>query len=159
MGSREGEENECPNSSECYWFWQWNVGGHFNILSNTWSLVVTPLDCIGKALEVLPLWPTKSFCLSVLLCSALNSTDTNLLPTQTKARYFLPAQYAELACGGIKETPDSVILSKVKLQRLGNGSAFPSGCDQRNFHHRNTRLTTPFQISFKLGSCTLWYVF
>lgn len=71
---------------------------------------------IEKALEAIPLWPTKSLCLPVLLCSALNSTDTNLMLTQTKASYFLPAQYAELACGGIKQTPDSVILFKVNYR-------------------------------------------
>lgn len=81
------------------------------------------------------------------------------MPTQSKTSYFLPAQYAELACGGIKQTSDSVILSKVKLQSLGNRSVFPAGCDQYDFHLRNTGLTSPFQVRFKAGSCTLWYVF
>lgn len=120
-----------------------------------WSLYWTGT---GKTLEVVPLWPTKSLCLPVLLCSALNSTDTNLMPIHTKASSFLPAWYAELACGGIKETPDAVILSKVKLRRLGNGSAFPTGCDQHDFNLTNTGLTTPLQMRFKLGFCTLWYV-
>lgn len=83
----------------------------------------------------------------------------NLMPTQTKTRYFLPAQYAELACGGIKWTPNSVILPEVNLQRLSNRSVFPVGCDQYDFHLRNIGLTTPFQVRFKLGSCILWYVF
>lgn len=121
--------------------------------------MVSLLDWPWKSIGRRSLWPTKSLCLPVLLCSALNSTDTNFRPTQTKASYFLSAQYAKLARGGIKETPDSVILSKVKLQRLGNGSAFPTGYDQRDFHFRNTGLTAPFQMRFKLGSCTLWYVF
>jgi len=123
------------------------------------ALQPVPWTGIGGDLEAMPLWPTKWLCLLVLLCSALSNADKNLMSTQNNTSYFLLAQYAELACGGIKQIPDSVILSKMKLQRLGNRTIFPIGCDQYDSHLRNTGLTTPFQVRFKLGCCTLWYVF
>lgn len=112
----------------------------------------------GGDLEAQSLWPVKSPCLPVLLCSALSITNRILMATQTKTGYFLPAQYIELACGGIEQTPDSVILTKVKLQRPDNRSVFPAGYDQHDFDVGITGLATPFQVRFKQGSCTLWHV-
>lgn len=96
-----------------------------------------------------------SLCFCVLHCTALTQT---LCPFTTKLALFCQHDMLNQLVVG-SETPDPVILSKVKLQRLGNGSAFPTGCDQHDFNLTNTGLTTPLQMRFKLGFCTLWYVF